>query len=519
LKTKGRYGYNQSKPCIDKDFIMSNVIEMMKVTKRFHNVVALNQVSFAVADGEIHGILGENGAGKSTLIKLLHGNYQPDSGSIAVNGRRIKIDNPWIASKLGIVRVPQELTLIPEFTVTENVFIGSEMKTGKLKLIDQQAQIEKTRMLLQKLKSRVDPQKKIKDLSVHERQMVQIVRALIHDFQVLILDESTAFLMKHEVDTLFELLWQLKLEGKSIIFISHRLKEILQITDRITFLRNGESVAVRETKGLHETQLIQYMIGKDPVSYPNTPDRFLGKTGPVLEVKNLTGKGFSNVSFSLYPGEILGVAGFPGSGKSELARAIFGLVLPYRGDIVVFGKKEIFTHPGEAIHKGLGFVPDDHLSLGLFPLMSIKTNIILPVLKKMVKFLKVDFKRETDLANRFKEKLKVKTASVEQNVMSLSSGNQKKVILARWLAAGARILILDEPTAGIDVHAQYELNLLIQSIAMDGVAVICISSELSELMRISNRILVMKDGKLVQGLATKDTSEEEVFRFMMGKAI
>jgi ribose transport system ATP-binding protein len=501
------------------EIAMSNIVEMVDVTKMFYGIAALNKVNFNLLSGEIHGLLGENGAGKSTLVKILSGIYQPDSGKTLINGEPIKIDDPHTAYKFGIVCIPQDLTLIPEFTVMENIFIGNEIKKGRFNLIDKPAQIAKTLVLMEELTSPIDPLSKIFSLSFHECQIVQIARAIMHSFQVLILDEPTAFLTDSETDVLFKILQKLRSEGRSIIFISHRLKEVLKITDRVTFLRAGKLVTVQKTSDLNAERMIGYMTGKEPAKFHDLRVGALRNTEPILEVKHLTGVGFTDISFSLHKGEILGLTGLAGAGKSELAKALFGMIPPSSGEIVALGKKGFFTHPKEAIDKGLGFVPDDYRNLGIFPLMSIKANLTLPILKKMVKLLKVDHRQEAAIANNYREKLNVNTPNIDKNVMSLSCGNQKKLILARWLAAHSRILILDQPTAGIDLNAKYELNRMIRNIAMEGVGIIYISLELLELMKISDRLLVMKDGKLTKELVTRNTNCEEVLRYMMGKAI
>ncbi|SDO48350.1 ribose transport system ATP-binding protein [Paenibacillus sp. yr247] len=497
---------------------MSSVLlRMAGISKEFPGVKALEDVNFTVRAGEVHVLMGENGAGKSTLLKILSGAYQCTSGKIWVKGGEVTGLNPIKAGKLGIFTIYQELNLLPNLTVTENVFLGKMPLANRfLGTVRFREMVLKTKRILEDLGIHVSPDAKVQDLPLADRQMIEIAKALLADPDILVMDEPTSSLSKQEVERLFSVIRNLKSKGKGIIFISHRIEELWKIGDRITILRGGRVVLENALQNVDENMLIKAMVGKE------IKERFPGNSSEkgqeVLYVRNLSRQGkLHDITFSLKKGEILGIAGLVGAGRTELVRAIYGADPIDSGEIYLNGKKTRIRHPSEAIHHGIALIPEDRKGQGLLLGMGIKENITLPILKYISSIGVVDKTKEKRLAEEFKTRLQIKTPDVHFKTINLSGGNQQKVVLAKWLCARAKVFIFDEPTRGIDVGAKAEVYDCIIELAKQGASVIMISSELPEIMGMSDRILVMHQGKVTAIIEKDEADSEKVLSFMMGR--
>ena len=490
-----------------------SVIQMAHISKSFGGVHALQDVHIEVYAGEVHALLGENGAGKSTLIKTMTGVHQPDSGEIFLNGKPVRFSGPREAQRQGIGAIYQEPSLFPDLDIAENIMAGRQpTRTGR---IDWRAMYREARKLLQQLGVRLDPRTKARNLSVAQQQTVEIARALSLDAQLLIMDEPTSSLTLTEVEELFRIIRQLREAGTAIIFISHRLEELFAVADRVTILRDGQYVGTRELFEVKTEDLIQMMVGRQ------IDELFPKQEAPIgdvrLEVTNLTATGkFENISFELRAGEILGLAGLIGAGRTDVARALFGIQPANSGSIKVDGQVVTIGSPKQAMDLGLGFVPEDRQHHGLVLPMSIAANITLPILPR---FATAGWLREREakkVASTAARRLEVKSAGIEQKAKELSGGNQQKVVLAKWLETGPRILILDEPTRGIDIGTKAAVHQLMSDLANQGVAILMISSELPEILGMSDRILVMHEGAIVGEFNTADATEEKIIRSASG---
>jgi len=493
------------------------LLKMENIVKDFPGVRALDKVSFDLVKGEVHVLVGENGAGKSTLIKILTGAYPCDEGKIYINGREVRDLNPGKARELGINVIYQEFNLVPYLSVAENIFLGREpiLKYMGCKIINWKKIYEDTQQVLKKLLSDIDPKKIVQDLNVAEQQIVEIAKALVGRSQIIVMDEPTATLNFQEVNQLFEIIKQLRQQGIGIIYISHRLEEVTRIGDRVTVLRDGQKVG---TLPLNEQTdpdtLIRMMTGRQIKFKFPWKKRKIGEE--VLSVEQLTRRSiFHNISFVLRKGEILGIAGLMGSGKSEVAQAIFGAYPIDNGRIKVEGKEIVLRHPNDALKQGLGFIPSDRRREGLNLLFSITSNITIASLHRFTKKGILQLREELKVAEEYKEKLDIKTPSLKKEVMYLSGGNQQKVVLAKWLCSQAKIIIFDEPTRGIDVGAKVEVYRLIIDLAKQGVAVIIISSELPELLGMCDRILVMRKGRINVEFSREEATKENILRYML----
>ena len=497
------------------------------IAKLYPGVQALDDVSFDLDAGEIHGLLGENGAGKSTLLKILSGAERPDAGRIEVAGEQRILATPQDAQALGIATIYQELNLLPNLTVAENVFIGRE--PGGRAFLSWRRLIEQTQEVTARIGLAIDPLALVRDLSVAEQQMVEIARALSMDSRVIIMDEPTSALSEAEVETLFAIVRELRDQGLGIIFVTHRLDEVIRLCDRATVLRDGRLVGTRAVaENLSVDDLIRMMVGRSAAEL-FTP-LALRATGPVvLEIAKLCRRGtrqsphaavLDRVDLSVRRGEILAIAGLMGSGRTELARAIFGADTFQSGSVRIDGREVAIRSPADAIRAGIGLVPEDRKQQALFLALAVRSNISLTALGGLVRWgVLVDERAELDLVERFRGSLNIRMATPDQLVRNLSGGNQQKVVLARWLALEPKILIVDEPTRGIDVAAKAEVHQLLGRLAREGIAIIVISSELPEVLAIADRILVMRQGRVVGETRREEASEELLMQMMtLGRA-
>ena len=486
----------------------NNLVEMDNISKSFPGVQALDAVNLTIFSGEVHVLIGENGAGKSTLIKILTGVYQKDSGSLKYKGQPVIFQNPRQAMKAGISVIHQELSLIPDLTVADNIFLGREKVKGQF--LDKNYMANKTREILDSLDLHIDPNMKVDRLNTAQKQMVEIARSVSWNSSLVIMDEPTSSLSENEVKSLFNIILKLKKENVGIIYISHRLKEIPEIGDRVTVLRDGKWVKTLPVKESHEKQLISLMVGREIKDYYHFKNgEKQEKAHPILEVKNLTREPhFRNISFSLKQGEILGIAGLIGAGRTELLRAIFGVDQYKQGRVFLDNQQAKFHHPHQAIGKKVGFITEDRRDQGLLLDKSIIENISLPSIRFKSTRGFIDKSWEKRISSQFKDKLKIKTPSTQTIVKTLSGGNQQKVIIARWLAAESGILLLDEPTRGIDVNAKAEIYALMNDFIHSGGSILMVSSELPEILGVAHRIMVMRSGE-ISGILSRDEATEE----------
>ena len=484
------------------------VLRMEHITKTFPGVVALDDVSIDLNKGEVLGILGENGAGKSTLIKILAGNYIKDSGDIYVDGQKFEIKGPAEAMASGIRVIYQELNTLNNLTVTENIFIGEQIIKRPFRIVDWKAMTRKANELLDTLNVKLDPNTIIGDLTVSEKQIVEIAKAISKEAKILVMDEPTAALSEEETQSLFKIIKTLKSKGVSIIYISHRLKEIFEIADRVTVLRDGKKVGALNTRNTNENELVTLMVGRDIKDM--YPKREVPIGEKIMEVKNLISDGFNNVSFNLRKGEILGIFGLLGSGRTSLVKALFGANKIKGGEIFINGKKVNIKSPDIARGERMGLVPLDRKVEGLALLMSVKENITLANIEDLGKSFLIMKSLEREKAIKWINEIGIKTPTIEQEVNSLSGGNQQKVVLAKWLESGSQIIILNEPTRGIDVGAKIEIYKLMQDLCERGASIIMISSELPEILSIADRIIVMSKGRFTADYSREEASEEQL---------
>jgi rhamnose transport system ATP-binding protein len=491
------------------------VLALAGVEKSFPGVQALRGVSFDVAPAEVHALLGENGAGKSTLIKIISGVYQADAGTIRLDGRAVRFLGPHEARRAGIATIYQELLLFPELTVAENVFMGHAPRT-RLGALDWPAMRAGTAALLAQLDIHdLDPAQVVGTLSVGNRQRVEILRALSQDARILIMDEPTAALSEHDVGRLFAIVRRLRAHGVSIVYISHRLEEVFLLADRVTVLRDGAHVATKPVAATDNADLIQMMVGRRIEHLFPKLEVPLGR--PVLELRDLARPPVTNgVSLTVRAGEIVGLAGLVGSGRSELAQAIFGVTPATGGEIRVDGKRKVVRSVADARRLGIAYVPEDRGIQGLVRPMSLRENASLAVLGDLARLGFIDRGAELRLAEDVVARFGVRTAGVEQIVGRLSGGNQQKIVLGKWLAARPRVLILDEPTRGIDVGAKAEIHRLMGELAGRGLAILMISSELPEVLGMSDRVLTMRGGRIVAAFPRAEATQERVAGAMMG---
>jgi ABC-type sugar transport system ATPase subunit len=494
------------------------ILEAENIDKRFPGVHALDNVSLTITPGEVHAVVGENGAGKSTLMKILAGAYGPDRGTIRIDGEAVTIENPRAAQDLGIITIYQELSLVDALSVGENVFLGDlPTRSGGSWRVDWPTVWSRAAELLERVGLRIRPQTRVRDLSVAQKQMVEIARALARNVRVLILDEPTSSLTERETEKLFEIISQLRNRGVGIIYISHRLGEVFRIAQQVTVLRDGIVVGSLPVRDASEDLLVRMMVGRD-LARLFTEAR--ASDAPVrLEVRGLSRRGvLHDVSLSLRGGEIVGLAGLVGAGRTELARCLFGADSISEGEILLDGLIVNLRSPGHAVDLGIALVPEDRKLQALILGMGVRENLSLPVLDRLGSPFVPSRRRERALASDYIRSLTIRTPHMEQRVSALSGGNQQKVVIARWLATKPKVLILDEPTRGIDVGAKAEVHALIARLAEQGVAILMISSELPEILGMSHRILVMRGGRIVAEIPRQDATEESIMAAATGQA-
>lgn len=491
------------------------LLSVSGIAKSFAGVQALRGVSFDLNPGEVHALVGENGAGKSTLIKVMTGAHRPDSGTIEIEGHPVLHNSPQRSRALGIAAIYQQPALFPDLSVAENMALGFE--TGGLwRLIDWRSRRTRARELLDRIGAAIDADAPVSTLTMPEQQMVEIAKSLGGKAKVLIMDEPTASLPEHEVENLFRVVRELKSQGVGIIYISHRLDELYSLADRVTVLRDGQTVATRPMKEVERPELIRLMVGREVSAI--FPKREVKQGDVVLETRGLDCRdsGVRGVSLSIRAGEIVGLAGLVGAGRTELARVLFGLTPATGGEILLNGRPVVVGKPSDAVDLGIAYVPEDRRRHGVILELPIADNTSLAVLRRISKGGFLDFARERELAAGYVEKLAVKTPSIDTPAGNLSGGNQQKVALSRWLATEPKVLILDEPTQGIDVGAKAEIHKLMVDLAERGMAILMISSELPEALGMSDRIGVMRGGALVGMLNRTEATQERVMALALG---
>ena len=487
---------------------MGNVVlEMRDIVKRFPGVLALNGVNLKVYEGEAMALLGENGAGKSTLMKCLTGVYQRDEGTITYNGREVAYTNARQAQEDGIAIIHQELNLIPKMKVYENIFLGREVKK-KSGALDKKYMIQKSRELLDEVRMNINPNALISTLSIAQQQMVEIAKALLLDAKVIVMDEPTDALPDEEVESLFRIIRDLKAKGKGIVYISHRLKEIFEICERATILRDGTFIAEKMVSELDQPSLISMMVGRTLDQQFPYMEMELGDV--IFSVKGISNHLVKDISFDVRAGEVLGIIGLVGAGRTELAQTIYGLHEWQEGEMTLHGKSIHPANPNQAIHHGIYYMTEDRKRNGLVLIMDVRKNTSLSALDKISTFGKVNVKKEKEICADFIQKINVKTPSQSQRVRNLSGGNQQKVVLSKALMTEPDVLILDEPTRGIDVGAKKEIYMLINQLKENGKAIIMISSEMPEILGMSDRVLILHEGRCKGELSRDEATQEKI---------
>ena len=494
------------------------ILEVKNVSKNFSGVYALKNVDLQIYPGEVTAIIGENGAGKSTLMKVVSGVHKEYEGEVLLNGEVVSFNNPKEAGEKGVVIIHQELNLLPYLSITENLFLGQEL-TNKLGFLDYPRMHKKAKELLAGLQLNIDPSTHLNELRVGQQQLVEIAKALLLDSKVLIMDEPTSAISDHEVELLFEIIADLKAKGVAIVYISHKLKELFQIADRFAVLRDGENAGSGFMEGTTHDQLIQHMVGRDLRNSFQKQDNQQGTE--VLRVENLFFQNPENkkdylindISFSLNKGEVLGICGLMGAGRTEVLEAIFGLFPKYvSGQIFIEGKELKIRNVNDAIAAGIALVPEDRKTQGLILNMNVAKNTSLANLNKVSKYGFISHKKEEKLSSEFVKKMNTQVPTSDIEVQKLSGGNQQKVVIAKWLATHPKILLLDEPTRGIDVGAKSEIYNLISDLAKQGMGIVVVSSELPEILAISDSIIVLSESKLTAKLTRAEASEEVIMK-------
>lgn len=485
------------------------ILTMKGIDKSFPGVHALKEVDLEVRRGEVLALMGENGAGKSTLMKVLTGIYSRDAGEIVYEGKPVEFINPREAQDAGIAIVHQELNMMHQLTVAQNIFIGREYMKGKF--IDDRKMNEEAARLFEKLNIDINPSEVMSNLTVGRQQMCEIAKAISKEVKVIIFDEPTAALTESEIEELFKIIRDLKKKQLGIVYISHRMDEIKVITDRVTVMRDGEYVGTLITKDCTKDDIINMMVGRTIYEDPKEKSNVPADAPVVLKVENLNaGKMVRNVSFELKKGEILGFSGLMGAGRTETARALFGADKRDSGDIYINGRKVNITSPRDAVDAGIGYLSEDRKRYGLVIDKTVAENTSMAALEKFTKGLFINRKKENDVSREYVDKLKTKTPTVDTPVVSLSGGNQQKVVIAKWLARDCDILIFDEPTRGIDVGAKSEIYHLMNELVAQGKSIIMISSEMTEILRMSDRIIVMCEGKKTGEISIEEASQERI---------
>ncbi len=488
------------------------VLQLQHIRKEYPGVVALKDVTLELKAGEILALIGENGAGKSTLIKCCSGAVIPTSGKIIVNGKEFSSMTPQLASENGIAIIYQEFNNVKELSAAENLFLGRPIRKGIV--IDKRAMEEEAAKAFEQLHIKIDPKALMKDLTVGYQQMVEIAKAIQQNARILIMDEPSAPLTSAEVESMFEVVELLRKKGVSIIYISHRLEEIYRLSDRIVVIRDGEYVKTLITKKSQVEELIQLMVGRELTETYPPRGNCIDEKEVVLELKGVTGNGDKNINLKLHKGEILGLGGLVGAGRTELAEMIFGSVPKKSGQMIYKGREINPKSPREAIDLGIALVPEDRKRHGAMLGISIKNNINMPIYERNSRFSVIDEKLEQETAEKYQKNMAIKTPNLNQLIKNLSGGNQQKVILGRWMAANSELIIFDEPTRGIDIGAKYEIYKLMNDLVeKEGKSILMISSEMEELMGMSDRILVLAEGNMTGELKKEEFSQETIMTY------
>ncbi|GAB6172608.1 ribose ABC transporter ATP-binding protein RbsA [Paradesulfitobacterium aromaticivorans] len=487
---------------------MADLLTMEGISKSFSGVKVLEHVQFSLRQGEVHALMGENGAGKSTLMKILSGIYSKDAGSIHIHGTEYTVSSPKIAQGLGIAIIHQELNMIPDLSIMENMFLGREFKWGRTGFVNWSRMRAEAKKYLQQLGMDLNPDILVGELSVGQQQMIEIAKALSMHAKLLILDEPTAALTKREIEKLFQVIAALKAQGVGMIYISHRMDEIFQISERITVLRDGCYIGTRDTKVTTMDELVQMMVGREIKERFPKVETEIGEER--LRVEGLAQEGkLHDINFSVRAGEILGIAGLMGAGRTELAKVLFGAGA-YKGKIFIDGKPVTIKTPIEAINAGIALITEDRKGEGLVLQLSVRGNLALPNLRSLSHFGFVSHRLEQDFVGDSIQKLKVKAHHSGQRVSSLSGGNQQKVVIGKWLATRPKVLILDEPTRGVDIGAKREIYDLMNQLVQEGVGIVMISSELPEVLGMSDRVLVMHEGRITGEFLRENATQENI---------
>jgi len=488
------------------------ILKVNGLSKSFLGVKALDNIHFDLKKGEVHALMGENGAGKSTFMKILIGLLKADAGSISFNSEQIENMDVHSIMKKGIAMIHQEILMIPELSVAQNIFLGREIKRAFL--LDEQAINQQAESLLQSMGLNIKVRTKAKHLSIAELQLIEIAKAVSNNAGVIIMDEPSSALSEKEVEILFNTIKDMKSKGVAIIYISHKMEEIYQIADRITVLRDGKYITTKHVAELDKNSLISLMVGRELEELFSANS--IAQPEVILKVQDLNKKGkFSDINFEVHAGEVLGIAGLMGAGRSEIARAIFGIDSFDSGEIMLKGKKLKIRSPKDAIREGIGYVSEDRKALGFIPELSVKQNISLSSILNYSKAWFIDEKKEEKASSKIAQQLNIKASGLNQKVMNLSGGNQQKVVIARVLMASPALIILDEPTRGIDIGAKHEIYKLIRQLTESRLAVIMISSELPEILGMSNRVLVLSKGKQKTILTQKEASQEKIMQYAL----
>lgn len=494
----------------------ANILQMSRINKSFSGIKVLFDVDFSLKAGEVRALVGENGAGKSTLIKVLGGIYPYDSGQIFIDNKEIQNQTIDEMKKAGVAIIHQEIVLVQDVSISENIFMGHELTT-RLGTIDFRKMNKETKVLLEQIGlQNISPETLVRELSISQQQMVEIARALSSDAKIIVMDEPTSSLTDLEVQSLFNQIRVLKEKNVAIVYISHKMDEIFTITDSITIMRDGHHILTTEISNISYDEIIEKMVGRDINEY--YPPRIETSGEEILTVENMTTNKVKNVNFKLHKGEILGIAGLVGAGRTEMVEAIFGVDTIKSGQIYYMGKPIKIKNPYQAIKNGIAFVPEDRKLNGLFLENTIAYNMTISIIDKFIKFIFPNYRKEKEIVSDYIKQLSIKMRNQDQLVVELSGGNQQKVVFSKWLATTPKVLILDEPTRGIDVGAKSEIYHLMNKIAENGVAIIMISSELPEVLNLSTRIGVMCEGELVKifDLRQENISQEDVMRFATG---
>ncbi len=492
------------------------VLEMIGIKKSFSGIYALSGIDFSLEQGEVHALLGENGAGKSTLIKVLGGIYQPDEGTIKIQGKEVKINGVPAARENGIGIIHQEIVLVPYLTVAQNLFLGREIKT-KLGTINMAETNRRAKEMIASLGVNIREDAMVEDLTIAQQQMVEIVKAVSFNANIIVMDEPTSSLSNEEVEQLFEIIGNLKEKKVSIIYISHRMEELFRISDRVTVIRDGHYVGTKKTSETNPNELVAMMVGRDLESFYARDYCDMEKAEVALSVKNLSNdKNFKDVSFEVHRGEILGFAGLVGAGRSEIMETIFGARPATSGQVFLNGKEVHFKNPMQAIKSGIALVPEDRKKQGLVLGNSVAFNMTLASLHFYMNGIAISEKKREAVIDEYTKKLRLKAASPEIEAGSLSGGNQQKVVLGKWLATKPDVLILDEPTRGVDVNAKYEIYTTINELAKQGIAIIMVSSELPEIINMCDNVCVVRAGQLVGKLTKDELTQEEIMKYAAG---